>query len=108
MPVFFDHDPLTGVTQTYDYDPLTDTHAITSHQDLSGFLELMKAKRNNPDAWKKGVKESWAHYASIPPVIQLEMRKKGIDLHNPSHFKAALREVNENYQFLKATDKTIR
>ncbi len=108
MPVFFDYDPVTGVTQTYDYDPITDTHAITSTQDLSGFLDAMKAKRDNPDAWKKGVKESWAHYASIPPVIEMEMRKKGIDIHDRTQTKRILNEINQNYPYLKATDKVIR
>jgi hypothetical protein len=108
MPVFFDHDPVTGVTQTYDYDPTTDSHLITSHQDLSTFLDIMQRKRNDPDAWKKGVKESWAHYASIPPVIEMAMRKKGIDIHEPTHTKLILKEINEHYPFLKATDKIIR
>jgi hypothetical protein len=108
MPVFFDYDEVTGVTQTYDYDPITDTHAITSHQDLSTFLDIMQQKRNDPDAWKKGVKESWAHYASIPPVIEMELRKKGIDIHDRTQTKKILNEINQNYPYLRATDKWIR
>jgi len=108
MPVFFDHDPITGVTQTYDYDPLTDTHAITSHQDLSGFLENMKRLRDNPDHWRRGAKEDFAHYATIPPVIEMEMRKKGINIHDSTHTKRLLNEINTAYPYLKATDKVVR
>lgn len=108
MPVFFDHDPVTGVTQTYDYDPTTDSHILTSHQDLSAFLDTMQAKRNNPDYWRKGVKEEFAHYASIPPVIELALRKKGIDIHDKTQTKRILNEINQNYPYLKTTDAIIR
>jgi hypothetical protein len=108
MPVFFDHDPVTGVTQTYDYDPATDSHILTSHQDLSTFLDTMQAKRNNPDYWRKGVKEEFAHYASIPPVIELELRKKGIDIHDRTQTKRIRNEINQNYPYLKTTDAVIR
>lgn len=108
MPVFFDHDPLTGVTQTYDYDPLTDTHAITSHQDVSSVLDRIQQVRNNPDYWKKGVKKEFAHYAVIPTVVELALLKKGIKLGDPETEKRLLHEINTNYPYLKTTDKIIR
>jgi hypothetical protein len=108
MPVFFDHDPLTGVTQTYDYDPLTDTHAITSHQDVSSVLDRIQHIRNNPDYWKKGVKKELVHYAVIPTVVELELLKKGIKLGDPATEKQLFKEINTNYTYLKTTDKVIR
>jgi hypothetical protein len=108
MPVFFDHDEVTGVTQTYDYDPVTDSHHITSHQDLTGFLDNMQRLRNDPDHWKRGVKEEWAHYATIPPIVELSLKKKGIDIHNSAHTKRLLNEINHNYPYLKATDRLIK
>jgi hypothetical protein len=103
MSIHFDYDPITGVTQYYDYDPVTDSHSITSMQNLDAFMEALKQKRNNPEAWAKGVKEEWAHYASIPPVIEMELRKKGIDIFNPHQTKELIKEINTNYPFLKAT-----
>lgn len=103
MSILFDYDELTGVTQYYDYDPVNDEHRMTSVQDLDGFMEMLKQKRNNPEAWANGVKQEWAHYASIPPVIEMELRKKGIDIFNPHQTKELIKEINTNYPFLKAT-----
>lgn len=106
MSILFDYDPLTGVSQHFDFDPVTEQIRLTSSQDLSFLMEQLKQKRNNPEAWKKGVKESFAHYATIPPIIELELKKKGIDIYNPNQTKEILREINTNYPFLKAT--TVR
>lgn len=103
MSILFDYDPLTGVSQHFDYDPVKDQIFLTSSQDLSFLMEQLKQKRNNPEAWKKGIKESFAHYATIPPIVELELKKKGIDIHNPAQTKELLKEINTNYPFLKTT-----
>lgn len=103
MPVLFDYDPVTGISQHFDYDPVSEQIHLTSSQDLTFFLEELKQKRNNPEAWKKGIKESWAHYASVPPVIEMELLKKGLSLSNPDQYKEIFREINTNYPFLKTT-----
>jgi inorganic pyrophosphatase len=108
MSVFFDYNPDTGVTQTFDYDPVTENVNLTSHQDLDFFFKQIKDKRDNPDAWAKGVKESFAHYATIPAVVEIELKKKGIDINNPNQTKELLKEINENYPYLKTTTKIIK
>lgn len=108
MPIFFDHNPDTGVTETFDYDPITDSVAITATQDVTGFLDRMQAIRNDPSISQKGMKEEWWHYCSIPEVVELELRKKGLKLENKDHFKAILKEINSNYPYLKATEKWHR
>lgn len=105
--IYFDHDSVTGVTQFYSYDPMKDEHSITSTQDVSKFLEEMKRRRDNPDYWKRGVKEEFAHYASIPAVVEMELRKKGIDLYNGHQTKEIIREIETNYPWLKATEARI-
>ena len=108
MSVFFDYDPHTGVTQTFDYDPVTEDVRLTSTQDLDTFFASVKAKRDNPDAWAKGVKEEFAHYASIPPVIEMELLKQGIDIHNPHQTKELLKAINTKYPFLKVTTAMVK
>ncbi len=108
MSVFFDYDPNTGVTQTFDYDPVTEDVRLTSTQDLDNFFEQIKRKRDNPDAWAKGVKEEFAHYASIPPVIEMELLKQGIDIHNPHQTKELLKAINTKYPFLKVTTAMVK
>jgi hypothetical protein len=108
MSVFFDYDPNTGVTQTFDYDPVNGDVRLTSTQDLDAFFAKVKAKRDDPDAWKKGVKEEWAHYASIPPVIEMQLLKQGIDINNPDQTKELLHAINTQYPFLKTTTAMVK
>ena len=108
MSVFFDYDPNTGVTQTFDYDPVTEDVRLTSTQNLDTFFEAVKQKRDNPEAWAKGVKEEFAHYASIPPVIEMELLKQGIDINNPHQTKELLKAINTKYPFLKVTTAMVK
>lgn len=108
MPILFDHDPETGVTETFDYDPVMDVVTITASQDVSGFLDQMKTVRSMPEISQTGIKEDWWHYASIPTTVELALRKKGLHLENKDHMKAILREINTNYPYLKATEKWHR
>jgi hypothetical protein len=105
--IYFDHDPVTGVVQYYDYDPMTDSHSITSVQDVSAFLDEMKRKRDDPDYWKKGVKEEFAHYATIPAVVEMQLKAKGIDLYDKDATKALIREIETHYPFCKTTTARI-
>jgi hypothetical protein len=108
MSVFFDYNPDTGVTQTFDYDPVTENVTLSSSQNLDSFFEAVKQRRDNPDAWKKGVKEEWAHYASIPHVIEMKLREEGIDINNPNQTKELLKAINTKYPFLKTTTAMVR
>jgi hypothetical protein len=101
----FDHDPLTGVTEYFDHDESSGKSTIRTVQDCSGFLDEMRRRRNDADLTRKGIKNGWWHYASIPPVVILQLRAKGIDVYNKDHAKAVFREINENYPYLKTTDK---
>lgn len=105
MPLLFDHDPETGVTEYFDYDPINDSVAITTKQDVSQFLDQMKQIRDDPTRWAQGVKENWALYCSIPPVVELELRNRGLSLYNKDHMKKILKVINTEYPYLKATDK---
>lgn len=105
MPILFDYDPETGVREWFDYDPIKDQMTITSEQDVTFFLDRMNAIRNNPDISAKGIKEDWWYYCSIPPIVELELRNKGLHLENKDHTKAIFKEINANYPYLKATTK---
>ena len=105
MPILFYHNSVTVVSQYFDYDPAKDTYYLTSTQDISGMLDDIKKSRDNPEVWNKGVKQEWAHFASIPPVVEMQLKQKGIDMYNPDHTKALVKEINENYPYLKLTTK---
>ncbi len=108
MPLVFDHDPDTGVTEYFDYDPITDAVSITTSQDVSHFLDRMDAIRKTPEISQQGMKEDWWLYASIPTVVELELRKKGLKLEDKNDMPAILREINMNYPYIRATNKWHR
>jgi hypothetical protein len=99
---FFDYDPLTGVTHYTEQQG--DTTIVYTEQDLTPLIERNK-KIANLGLKDKGIKEGWFHYCDIPPVVELALRKKGINIHDPSHGKAMFKEINANYPYLKLTHK---
>jgi len=99
-----EHDPYSGVTEinnAYDDDDLVH---VTYQQDVEPLLALTAETRNTKaaDDPKKRVRK----YCSIPVTVQHELLKKGINVFNPDHMPAVLREINANYPHLKYTDKT--
>lgn len=101
----FDHDPLTGLTQYFEYDSIEDKIHIHTQEDVGFFLDRMKDVRNDESISQKGIKQGMWHYASIPATIVMEMRKKGIDVYKKEHHQRMLKEINTNYPYLKATTK---
>jgi hypothetical protein len=99
---FFDYDPLTGVT--HYTEQIGDETIVYTEQNLTPLLERNKAIANE-GAKDKGISDSWWHYCDVPPVVELALRKKGINIHNPDHGKAMFREINANYPYLKLTHK---
>lgn len=104
MAEFFDYDPLTGVRHDYEYDAETGNATIHTSQDVSALLDYNKILAND-SLTDKGIKENWWLYAKVPPVVILQMRKKGIDFYNRDHFQRVLQEINSFYPALKVTQK---
>ena len=101
---YFDHDPLTGVTEYYEQTP-DGKISIHTYQDVSQIVESSKALANSgepDDQWKKN---GWTMYAQIPLVVVGQMLKRGINVFDQNHIGAVVREVNQNYPLLKTTYK---
>lgn len=103
MSEFFDYDPDTGIAQYFDYDEESGNAVIHSVQDIQPFLDHTKSLRNDEGLSKKGIKEDWWLYAKIPPIVIMQLRKKGIDVFNKDHESRVFKEINENYPYLKCT-----
>ena len=99
----FDYDPKTGITQWFHHDPDTHVTTIHSEQDVEPELEASKQLANNPDYWKKGVKQEMAHYAHIPNnILELWLRQ---DV-NISDNDELFRMVNKpEWKYLRVTTK---
>lgn len=101
-------DPLNGIAQYHHYDSDTGTSVFESIGDAGPALERNKAIANDGDIWRKGVKNDFALYASIPTIFQLKLlTEHGIDVYKKED-GPRLSKVLENpeYRFLKCTNKT--
>ena len=101
MAQFLDYDP------DFEYDEATGVATISQSQDIQPFIDKTKALANI-SATDSGIKRGFWHYASIPPVVQIALRAKGLDIYSkdPTMTKRVLKEINQNYAWCKTTSKT--
>lgn len=104
MSQLLEFDPVTGISRYFDYDEMTGTITLESRQDVTPLLEYTKALRKD-GMTDKGIKEDWWLYAKIPPLVEVQLRKKGIDINDPGSTKRIIQEINEHYPALKCTEK---
>lgn len=101
MSEFFDYDPVTGIRTDADYH---EDGSVTLHRyaDISAVVDY--ARRQAIEGVRdRGIKESWWHYAYIPPSVMVEMHNKGIDTTRDQ--KAVFQYINKHYPALKTTEK---
>lgn len=105
MKRLFDYDPMTGITEYFHYDEKSGKWAIETVQDVELLLDLNKAKQNNTDYSKDGMKREWWHVATIPPVIQLKwLREDGIDIYNKDHWPRVKQKLNDpDWKYLRTS-----
>lgn len=106
MGQFLDYNPSNGTWVETDYSAHEDVITVHRKQDVSGVLELAKANRNSGLNDKIDSDFHFSKYATIPNTIEVELLKKGINIHNPNQTKELLKEINENYPYLKHTNLT--
>ena len=99
-----DSDPVNGIDTWHEYNPETKetTLIYVPTHDVSDTLDILKAKANDAQASRDGIKNEWWHYAHIPNSLLLKCQiEEGIDTNDT---KALLRKVNSpEYKYLKAT-----
>lgn len=100
----FDHDPITGLTEYYDYDEATGKIAIKSVQDVEPVVDFCKAMVNEQIGDANFRKEGWL-YAALPMSIVGQMLKKGINIMDSNDNKRLLDEINTNYPYFKTTHR---
>lgn len=112
MPEFFDYRPETGIVETWDYDQQTGEAYVRHSGDHEAFFRRNNEARNT-HACDRGVMENGKEfhwYCSIPPVVQIELRNKGINIYSkdPAMIRRMFDEINANYPMCKMTDKVHR
>ena len=109
MPSFFEYHPHNGVTEYFDYDESTGVASIHSTKDIEPFLAMTQEARNT-GACDKGLMDNgreFHFYASLDPIVQLELRQKGIDIYSkdPAMIRRMFREINQNYAKCRMSTK---
>lgn len=101
-------DPATGLMTWHEYDHLTDTTTIGYSADSEPVLELNKAMAKDDDFSKKGIKDGWWLYASIPVMLQVKwMIEEGLDVYDPRHSdRLSNKLADPEYLYLKTTAGT--
>ncbi len=102
MSDFFELDPLTGIRSDFKWNENDQQYTIERSADVEPILDHAKAMAAE-GMHSEDIKKGWWHYATIPPIVQLQMRAKGINISDPDHQKRMIREINTNYPYLKTT-----
>jgi hypothetical protein len=100
---FFDFDPVTGLLETYE--EVDGNILIHTYQDVEPILDAAKRIANSGTSDAAWTKHEAAIYAVIPQIVQGQMLKKGINFMDPNDVGKVVREINENYAYLKTTYK---
>ena len=100
---FFDYDPITGIEEYLEFTSDGKVH-LTYEQDVQPYIDYAKEIANGGHAEGNFKGEGWL-YAIIPPVVQAQMFKRGINFMDKTHTKRVLKEINTNYPWLKTTHR---
>lgn len=101
-------DPITGLITFHQYDEHTDETVISyDAPSAAPLLDRNKERANNPEYWRKGVKNEFAHYAEIPVMVQMDwLVNRKVDCLKREDGKKMFSLLNErDYQYLKVTTK---
>lgn len=105
MAEFLDYDPLTGLRYDWEWDAEKGEATIRTTQDVQPIIDRAKALAND-SLRDNGIKKGWWHYCYVPPIVELQLRAKGINIHDKGATKRLLEEINTNYPHLKVTQKS--
>src|ERR1017187_4832673 len=101
MAEFFEYDPLTGIRTDTDWDEATQSMTLTRTTDVEPVLDHAKRRSHEVGKDRAGIKNGWMCYATLPPIVILQMRAKGINIYDNNDQAAMFREINSHYPHLK-------
>jgi len=99
------YDALNGIAQYHHYDSDTGDSTFESIGDAGPVLEQNKVLANEPEVWKRGVKQEFVLYASIPTILQMKwLVEEGIDVYKKEHAHRVSKKLEDpEYRYLKCT-----
>ena len=103
MSDFYEIDPHTGISTHAKWNENDQQYTLVRSADVEPVLDFTKAVANEAGLNREDIRKGWWLYAKIPPIVELQLRQKGIELGNPDHHGRLLAEINSNYPHLKCT-----
>ncbi len=102
----FDHDPMTGVTTTYEDTP--EGFNLHYSQDCMPIIEMNKIKCSMGREYYAKDQEMW-RVASIPVVVQMQwLTQYGVDIYNKDHTEKIKKLLNDpEWRYLKTAEVII-
>lgn len=109
MSEFFDWNPARGTWYEFEEDKQTGDLLIHTKQDVKPSLDWASKQRNSGQNDLGGArdKNDLKHYATIPAHVELELRDKGINIHDPANTKRMIEEIERNYPLCKVTNRKM-
>jgi hypothetical protein len=107
MAEFFDWNSDRGTWYEFEFDHQTGLTTVATKQDVKPVIDHAQRMRDSGYS-DRGMKKGWWRYATIPAHVELELRKKGINIYKKEHTNRLLKEIDQNYPKLKYTYKTHR
>ena len=101
MAITKEWNPVTGTWYEEDWNPHTGELTVHTKQDVQPVLDYCKSQRNSGVNDKVG---DFAHYATIPATVEVQLKQKGISLHDKNCTPRLIREIETNYPYLKTTN----
>jgi hypothetical protein len=102
---FFEYDPITGIRTDTKWDENLQQMTLIRTADVEPILDHAKSMANDSSVSQDGIKKGWWQYASLPPIVILQMKAKGINVFDQNDQKKMFAEINEHYPHLKTTTK---
>lgn len=103
MSEFFDYDPMTGLRTDTKYDQMSGEMHVIRTADVQPVIDFTQSVANEVGLNRTDIKKGWWLYAKIPPIVELQLRAKGINIHDKNDEKRMFAEINTNYPYLKTT-----
>lgn len=102
---FFDYDPLSGATETFDYDESSDTAIIHRSADVQPIIDRNKELANHTDGWTSRERDM-RHAASIPMEVALIwLQRYGIRAWSKEHADKVKQLLNSNeWRYLRTSE----
>ena len=100
-----ERDDMLGLSTYHEHDPLTDETRIIYVGDDMPVVEDNKRLQNDTDYTKKGIKQEFWKYASIPAGVQVKwLIEHGVDIYNKEHGPRIGKLLEDpQYKYLKCT-----